>query len=488
MKGKGIVPLLLIFGIGLTDGFSQSAGRERATGAPPHQKPPQLPQPGKTGVLEELSRSFESISEHSGQAVVEIFARTYSPGNSDNGGALLTSQNSSASGVLLSPDGYILTNAHAVRGAHSLRVHLANRHLGKTQTGTGLNRGRGFTAALVGMDPETDLAVIKVEGTSFPYLEFADSDQLKQGQLVLALGNPLGLDNSVSLGVVSAVSRQIKPDDALAYIQTDAPINPGNSGGPLLDAEGRVVGINTFIMTQSGGSEGIGFAIPSNVATLVYEQLKTQGHVHRAKLGLVVQTINPIMADGLSLETDRGVIVSDVEPDGPAVSAGIKPDDIILALNGKRVRSVRQLEASVFRQRPGETIILRVQRGASENDVVLKTQEESDGLHALADTLDPVKNAVPELGIVRIDLTKPLRQAMPDLRRPEGVVVALCNASGSYAGPPLEVGDVIYELNRHVIANLAELRQALGQMKPGDAAVLLVERDSHLHYLSLELN
>ncbi len=230
------------------------------------------------------------------------------------------------------------------------------------------------------MDTETDLAVIKVEGTNLPYLEFADSNELKQGQLVLALGSPLGLDHSVSLGVVSAVSRQIKPDDAMAYIQTDAPINPGNSGGPLLDAEGRVVGINTFIMTQSGGSEGIGFAIPSNVATLVYEQLKTQGHVHRAKLGLVVQTINPIMADGLSLETDRGVIVSDVEPDGPAVSAGIKPDDIILALNGKKVRSVRQLDAAVFRQRPGETITLHVQRGVSESDVFLKTQEESNGL------------------------------------------------------------------------------------------------------------
>ncbi len=487
MKGKGLVPLLLIFGIGLTDGFSQPVRSERASVELSRRKPP-LPQPGKTGVLQELSDSLESISEHSGPAVVEIFARAYSPGNSDNGGALLTSQNSSASGVLLSSDGYILTNAHAVRGAHSLRVHLTGRRMGKTQTGSGLSRRRGLTAALVGMDPETDLAVIKVEGTNFPYLEFADSDPLKQGQLVLALGNPLGLDNSVSLGVVSAVSRQMKPDDALAYIQTDAPINPGNSGGPLLDAQGRVIGTNTFIMTQSGGSEGMGFAIPSNVATLVYEQLKAQGHVHRAKLGLVVQTINPFMADGLSLETDRGVIVSDVEPDGPAVSAGVKPDDIILAINGKKVRSVRQLEATVFRQRPGETITLRVQRGAGENDVLLKTREESDDWHALADTLDPIKSAVPELGIVGIDITKPLLQSMPDLRRPEGVVVALCDVGGSYAGPPLAVGDVIYELNRHVIANLAELRQALGPMKPGDAAVLLVERAGRLYYLSLELN
>jgi len=189
-----------------------------------------------------------------------------------------------------------------------------------------------------------------VHKTHLPYLAFGDSDQLKQGQLVLALGNPLGLDDSVSLGIVSAIARQLKPDDPMVYIQTDAPINPGNSGGPLLDADGRVVGINTFILTQSGGSEGIGFAIPSNIARQVYAQLKTHGHVHRAQLGLVAQTINPVMADGLDLETEHGVIVSDVDPHGPAATAGVKTDDVIVALDGKKIFTVRQLEVNVYPQ------------------------------------------------------------------------------------------------------------------------------------------
>jgi serine protease Do len=490
MPGRRLIPPLLIFALDISSGFSQSTHQERTVSQSSPNTLSQQPVSslGGTRLLEELSRSLEGISERCGPAVVEIFAHRFDPGSADHSGTLLASQSSSASGVLLSPDGYILTNAHAVRGAHSLRVYLARRRSGQALRSAGFHRGRGWTAALVGVDSETDLAVIKVDGSDLPFLEFADSDQLKQGQLVLALGNPLGMDQSVSWGVVSAVSRQMKPDDPMAYIQTDAPINPGNSGGPLLDGEGKVVGINTFILTQSGGSEGMGFAIPSNLASLVYEQLKTQGHVRRAKLGLEMQTINPVMADGLHLEADQGVIVSDVEPEGPAMSAGIKPDDILVALNGKRVRSVRQLEAAVFRQKPGETILLRVQRGLSETDIPLKTGKELDGLQVLADTLDPVNNVVPELGIVGLDITPPVVSLLPNLRRPEGVVVAVRETSAPYSGPALEVGDVIYELNRQIIATVAELRHALGSRKAGDAAVLLVEREGRLRYLALELN
>jgi serine protease Do len=435
-----------------------------------------------------LSASFEEISHSCGRAVVEILGRTYAREGSENGGALLTTQNSSGSGIVVSPDGYILTNAHVVRASHNLRVCLSFREAAEMHPKDRGKMDRALPAAIIGIDSETDLAVIKVNRTNLPYLPFGDSDRLKQGQVVLALGNPLGLNNSVSLGVVSAIARQLKSDDPLVYIQTDAPINPGNSGGPLVDADGDVVGINTFILTQSGGSEGIGFAIPSNIARQVYTQLKTQGHVHRSQLGLVAQTINPVMADGLGLETDHGVIVSDLKPTGPAASAGLKPEDIVLALNGKRIASAGQLEADVYRQMPGQRVVLRIQRGANQLDVAVSTEEESDHLQDLADTLDPSKNTVPELGIVGLDLTRDVRQYMPDARRPAGVVVAARNADVPYSASHLEISDIIYEVNRHVVANVDELRNTLQNMKSGDAVVLLVERDGRLVYVPLELN
>lgn len=235
------------------------------------------PNVSKVEVLKGLSNSFEEIAQRSGQGVVQIFARTYTAQGSESSSPLLTSQNSTASGIIVSPDGYILTNAHAIRGAHSIRVHMtvsASMDAGR-QPAASLDRS--LSATVVGVDPETDLAVVKVKKTNLPYLAFGDSDQLKQGQLVLALGNPLGLDDSLSLGVVSATARQLKADDPMAYIQTDAPINPGNSGDPLLDADGRVVGINTFILTESGGSEGIGFAIPEQHRSPSLRSTKDEG-------------------------------------------------------------------------------------------------------------------------------------------------------------------------------------------------------------------
>src|ERR1700685_2473167 len=414
-------------------------------------KPPATPDPQKMDVLRQLSSSFEEISQRSGRAVVQIFVRSYvTPESSDNNGALLTAENSSGSGILMSPDGYILTNAHVVKNAHSVKVQLNVRAEAEARELGDRSMNRPIPGTLVGIDRESDLAVVKIDRKNLPYLEFGDSNELKQGQIVLALGNPLGLDNSVSLGVVSAVARQVKPDDAMVYIQTDAPINPGNSGGPLVDSEGRVVGINTFILTQSGGSEGIGFAIPSNIAREVYSQLKTQGHVHRAQLGITAETITPEMAEGLELETDHGIIVSDLEPDGPAARAGIQVDDIIIALNNKRMTTKHELEANVFRMTPGTKVTVRVH---------------------------PVKNVVPELGIIGLDITKAVHELMPDLRRPAGVVVAARKANTPYTGPALDTGDVIYAVNHRVIGTVDQLRETLSSMKSGGAAVLTIERE-----------
>lgn len=466
------------------------AGQSETSGSEAVAKPPATPNPQKMDVLRELSTSFEEISQRSGRAVVQIFVRSYTTEEgSGNSGELLTAENSSGSGIIMSPDGYILTNAHVVRNAHTVKVQLNVRAEAEAREQGDRSFNRPIPGTLVGEDHDSDLAVIKIDRKNLPYLMFGDSDQLKQGQIVLALGNPMGLDNSVSMGVVSAVARQIKADDPMVYIQTDAPINPGNSGGPLVDTEGRVVGINTFILTQSGGSEGIGFAIPGNIAHDVYAQLKTQGHVHRAQLGLVGETITPQMAEGLELDTDHGVIVSDLEPEGAADHAGIKVDDIIIGLNNKRMTSVHQLEANIYRLKPGTKVTLRVQRGADQFDLPVVTEEQSgEELDALADMVDPVKNVVPELGIVGLNITKPVLQLMPDLRRPAGVVVAARKANAPYSGPPLETGDVIYSVNHTIVSDVAQLRSVLAGMKSGQPAVLLVEREGHLLYVPLELD
>lgn len=452
------------------------------------QKPPASPSPQKTDVLRQLSGSFEEISQRSGRAVVQIFVRSYvTPSDSDSGNALLTAQNSSGSGIIVSPDGYILTNAHVVKNAHSVKVQLNVRTEAEARENGDGSMNRPFPATLVGVDRESDLAVVKIDCKNLPYLEFGDSDQLKQGQIVLALGNPLGLDNSVSMGVVSAVARQIKADDPMVYVQTDAPINPGNSGGPLVDTAGRVMGINTFILTQSGGSEGIGFAIPSNLAQQVYTQLKTQGHVHRAQLGLYAETITPALAEGLDLPTDHGVIVSDLHANGAADTAGIKPEDIIVGINGRRVTTVQQLNAMVYRLSPGTKVSLRVQRGDTQSDLPVTTEEQSgEELDALADLVDPVQNAIPELGIVGLDIGKPVLDLLPDLRRPAGVVVVARSANAAFSGSALQTGDVIYEINRQPAANVAQLRSMVSRIKPGQPAVLLIERDGHLIYVPLE--
>lgn len=461
------------------------------TNSPDHadvKKPPATPNPEKMDVLKQLSSSFEEVSQRSGHAVVQIFVRSYVPEGASSNGELLTAEDSSGSGIIMSQDGYILTNAHVVKGAHSVKVQLNVRTETEARDGGDRTLNRPLTGTLVGIDHDSDLAVIRVDKKNLPYLSFGDSDELKQGQIVLALGNPLGLDNSVSMGVVSAISRQIKPDDPMVYIQTDAPINPGNSGGPLVDTDGRVIGINTLIFTQSGGSEGIGFAIPGNIARDVYQQLKTQGHVHRAQLGIVAQTVTSDMAEGLKLERDHGVIISDLEPDGAAAHGGLQVDDIITAMNGRSVTSLHQLEARVFRASPGSKITVRVERGSEQLELPVITEEQSGGqLDALADMVDPVKNVIPELGIVGLDITKPVRELMPDLRRPTGVVVA-ARKSGAYSGPPLASGDVIYSLNRQVVNGVGQLKQYLQRLKTGDPAVLQIEREGHLIYVAMQLD
>ena len=283
--------------------------------------------------LHVFSESIQALTEKVTKSVVQITATGYGFSSEKQSAdtALFEPQEAIGAGVILTPDGYIVTNAHVVQGARKIRVRLP----GLEVPGTDESMPHGpVSAKVVGIDRQSDIAVLKIEGKELPALELANSDELKQGQVVFAFGSPQGLENSVTMGVVSATARQVSDENPTTYIQTDAPINPGNSGGPLVDVDGRVVGINTFILSESGGSEGLGFAIPSNVVSNIYEQLKTEGHVHRGQIGVYVRTITPDLAEGLKLPRSHGVLLEDVSPDSSAAKAGLKIGEIVTDIGG----------------------------------------------------------------------------------------------------------------------------------------------------------
>ncbi len=417
-------------------------------------------------------------------AVVQIFSTGYATPQQDDSGesssmALLSKQTSTGSGVILTPDGFIVTNNHVVENARKIEVKLPTRG---TRT-----QGMTLAAKVVGVDRETDLAVLKIDAKNLATLPFADSSLLKQGELVMAFGNPFGLEGSASTGVVSSTSRQLKEDDPLAYIQTDAPINPGNSGGPLVDMEGRVVGINTMIYTRSGGSEGVGFALPSNVVKMVYNQIRKDGHVHRGHIGVGLQTITPVLAKGLSLPQDWGVVISDLEEDGSAAKAGVMIGDIVKTFNGKLVEDASQMENAIYGLALAESVKLGLLREGKTIDVIVPMHEREDDPQRFADMVNPEDNLVPKLGILAIALDDKIAAMLPELRHEYGLVVAARSPMAPYSGNEIQTGDVIYEVNRMPTLTVKGMRDTLEEMKPGDAVVLQVERGGRLMYLALEL-
>ncbi|HEV2445584.1 MAG TPA: trypsin-like peptidase domain-containing protein, partial [Candidatus Sulfopaludibacter sp.] len=294
--------------------------------------------------LTQLSGSIRALTSRVSPAVVEILVTGYSMDDGKGKAASeISPQSSSGSGVIVDPTGYIMTNSHVVQGAVRVQVLIPSRPApaGSPDDAPPAHT-RSLDARIVGVDAESDLALIRVDEAGLPTLRFGDSDAIHQGDLVFAIGSPMGLRNSVSMGVVAAAARAVSDDNPILYIQTDASINPGNSGGALVDTRGRLVGLNTFIVSRSGGSEGIGFAIPSNVVRSVYEQLKQKGRVSRGSVGLFVQDNGAVMAKGLSLATERGVVIADVEPAGPAEAAGLKRRDVILTLNSRGLENARQ--------------------------------------------------------------------------------------------------------------------------------------------------
>ena len=367
--------------------------------------------PEHPDLLQQLDSTFESLTQRVSPAVVQVLVTGYGAveqhGGTDT--ALIAHQRLLGSGVIVDSNGYIITNAHVVRGAVRVRVMLFSPESGTSpdatlDTKSTLIKSTLMDARILGVDADTDLALLKVEATGLPALPFGRYRDVRQGQLVFAFGSPEGLGNSVTMGVVSSVARQPDLDHPMVYIQTDAPINPGSSGGPLVNAQGQVVGINTFILTEGGGNEGLGFAIPSAMVTRIYGQLRIHGHVHREEIGAVVQTITPTMAAGLGLPRDYGVIVADVTPGGPANAAGLKVQDIILRLDGVAVINVPQFDARFLLRPDPVPIHLEVLRGTQQIALVVQVIEAKDNMDRLADSLDPQKDMVPRLGILGVQI------------------------------------------------------------------------------------
>ncbi len=447
-------------------------------------QPTEAPKPN---ALQEYSRSIRSLTERVSPAVVQVLVSGYGPVDEAEGEtvALITRQRSSGSGVVVDPAGYIITNAHVVRGAVRVRVLIA----GARRTAT-LDPDVAATAKIIGIDRGTDLALLKIEQKGLATLKFGDSDMLRQGELVLAIGSPLGLKNSVSMGVVSAPARQISEDNPVAYIQTDASINPGNSGGALVNTEGQLMGINSFIYSQSGGSQGIGFAIPSSIVKNVYEQLREKGHVHRGEVGASVQNITPIMAAGLKLPRDSGVIVSDVEAESPADSAGLKPRDILLRIDNHPVEYARDFQLVLFRCRKGDKISVAVLRDGKELPKPLSieiAEKQNDATDALVDSVKPDKNLIPRLGILCIEIDAKLAKMLPDLRQPDGIIVAAKSPEGQGRYIDLAAGDVIHEMNNQPVGSLETFRTVIDGLKSGEPVALQVERAGTFRYIAFEI-
>lgn len=439
-----------------------------------------------TGRPPDPSESVEALIQKVSPSVVQLQVTAYGPtegSDSQTTGLVVGRQNVIGSGFVIDPTGYIMTNAHVVKFAERVQVVIPAPESENAVAAAISVNTRVLPARIVGTAPEADLALLKVEGLNLPSLPLASYGSLRQGQTVFAFGSPQGLRNSVTHGIVSAVARQTDPDSFMLYIQTDAPINPGNSGGPLVNSTGEVVGVNTFIVSQSGGNEGLGFAIPSVMVDLVYQQLKKYGHLHKPEMGIIIQTLTPAMATALGLARDCCVIVADVLPGGSALAAGLRVGDILLSVNGEAAENLPRVSFVFLTLENGQTVHLSVLRGKTQLEVdvpVVMPKHQIDDVSTLA---DPEKNLVPQLGIVGIEIDKRVADMLPGLRDPFGIIVAARSAR-SRMEVALTQGDIIRAVNGQPMTTLERLRDALKAL-PADAPVVLqIQRGNQLMFVA----
>lgn len=346
------------------------------------------------------------------------------------------------SGVIVTKDGYILTNNHVVDGADEVKVALQD--------------GREFTGKVVGKDPKTDVAVLKIDGHDLPFIEIADSDKIEVGDIVLAVGNPFGIGQTVTMGMISATGRATLGLDYEDFIQTDAAINPGNSGGALVDADGRLIGINTAILSRSGGNQGIGFAIPTSIARDVMESLVADGKVTRGYLGVMIQDVTPSLAKEFDLKDQKGALIGDVVPKSPADKAGLRSGDIVLEFDGKPVKDSRHLKLQVARVKPTESVPVKLLRDGSKKTLEV-TVKEMPGSEKVAKVESPTSDEGEALkGVAVGDLDARTRQELDIPPTVHGAVVLDVDENAAAREAGLKPGDVILEINRQPVKSSEE--------------------------------
>jgi serine protease Do len=373
------------------------------------------------------------------------------------------------SGVIVSPEGYILTNNHVVDGATDVRVTLLDK--------------REFKASIVGTDPKTDVAVLKIDGSDLPQITVGDSSKVQVGDYALAIGNPFGVGQTVTMGIISATGRGgLGIEDYEDFIQTDAPINPGNSGGALVNDRGELIGINTAILSHgSGGNQGIGFAVPVNLARMVMDQIMKNGKVTRAYLGIVPQDVTPAMARAFGVKEHDGALVGDVSPNSPAQRAGVERGDIILQVNGKPVLDANSLRMNISMMLPDSTVTLKVLRDGGSRDLTAKLGELEPPKGERASSESP-KNSGGLEGVSVENLTP---QASRQLGLPAGtagVVVTDISPESPVADSDLQEGDVIQEVNHKPVRTVSEFQQLMRDA--GNEPLLLVNRHGNTFFVA----
>jgi len=347
------------------------------------------------------------------------------------------------SGVIVTKDGYILTNNHVVDASDEIKV--------LTQDGS------EYKAKLVGKDPKTDIAVLKIEADNLPYLTVGDSDQIEVGDLVLAVGNPFGVGQTVTMGMVSAMGRGNMGMEYEDFIQTDAAINPGNSGGALVDADGRLIGINTAIISRSGGNQGIGFAVPSNLAKGVFESLINNGRVIRGYLGIHIQDVTPALAKEFELKQQEGALVAEVQPNSPAEKAGFALGDIVLEFQNKPVRSSRQLKLMVSQAAPGSNGSFKVLRDGKQKKLTTVIKELKDSRELSSSSSGQKSNEDPLDGLAVTDLSPQAKKENGLPSSVKGVMVTEVHEDSAAFQAGLRPGDIIQEVNRQKIGSSEDL-------------------------------
>ena len=443
------------------------------------QRPVPLPD-----ALERMNESIAALTRKVWPSVVQIVVTSYGPRDPRPGQTSIEvgRQRGVGSGFVIDPEGYIMTNAHVVANAQRVQVLLPPVSDDGSITTALSTKVNAAVARIVGISTELDLALLKID-KQMPALTLASYSNVRQGETVFAFGSPSGLTKTLTHGLISSVARQTDPDSPLIYLQTDAPINPGNSGGPLVNIRGEVVGINTFIFSPSGGSDGLGFAIPSATVRTAFRQFKQYGQLRRQEVGVSLQTITPEMSGGLGLPRDSGLIVSDVWPGGPAEAAGLQPGDILLSVDGEPAENLPSVVYNFRLRDSTEKVKVVVLRGTTEHAFSVTPVEQTSAFDSMAALADPEKNLVPELGILGIEIDPRAVPAGSGLREPYGIVVA-ARAAGARSEVPLAPRDVIRSINGTKTFTLYQLRTVLQALKSGAPVTLQVQRDDRLVYVA----